>query len=57
MSKLLLLSVLIALISLPIWAARDRNIARGLKRAMFLVVTFNLIYVILLRFIYPRLLY
>jgi hypothetical protein len=56
MDKLVLLSVLIALVTIPVLSARDRNQRRGLKRALFLVVAFNLFYMFALRFIYPRVL-
>ncbi len=56
MEKLLLLSVLISLVTLPIWAARDRNGKRGLKRALFWVAAYNVFYMAALRFLYPRLL-
>lgn len=55
MSKLLLLSCLIALVVLPIFGARDKNPLRGLKRAMFFLLAFNLFYIVALRVIYPRL--
>jgi membrane-associated HD superfamily phosphohydrolase len=54
-AKLLLLSVVIALIALPLLTARDRNARRGLKKAILLVITFNLLYLFLVRFVYPRL--
>ena len=55
MTKLLLLSVLIALVVVPVWAARDFNGPRGLKRAIFWVLAFNLAYALALQFIYPQL--
>lgn len=55
MQKLLVLSVCIALLVIPLVAGRDPHPARGLKRALFGVVVFNLIYVVLLRVVYPRL--
>lgn len=56
MEKLLLLSVLIALVALPVNAARARHPSRALKRALVGLALFNLFYVVGLRFIYPRLL-
>jgi hypothetical protein len=53
--KLILLSICIAMIVIPLWAGRDPQPARGLKRAVFGVVAFNLFYVVLLRVIVPRL--
>ena len=55
MLKLLLLSVCLALVGIPLWAARDAHPGRGLKRALVGVVMFNLLYVFLLRVVVPRL--
>jgi hypothetical protein len=54
-TKLLLLSVCLALVMIPLWTARDPYPARGLKRAITGVVLFNLFYVVLLRVIVPLL--
>jgi len=53
--KLLLLSVLIATIAIPALAARDPNPRRGVKRAVFFYLAFNLCYLFGLLYIYPRL--
>ena len=53
-AKLLLFSVVAMLVAIPVLAARDRSAKRGLKRALFLVLVFNLLYVLIVRFIYPR---
>ena len=53
-AKALLLSVCIALVAIPLMTARDVHPARGLKRALFGVVLFNLFYVVVLRVILPR---
>ncbi len=55
MAKLVLLSVCIALVAIPLMVARDPHPARGLKRALFGVVAFNLVYVFVLRVVVPRL--
>jgi hypothetical protein len=55
MSKLLLLSVLIAATAIPIWAAREPNPRKGLKKAIFYTFAFNAFYLFALRVIYPRL--
>ncbi|MHB8875764.1 MAG: hypothetical protein ACYC8T_18920 [Myxococcaceae bacterium] len=55
MVKLLLLSVLIALVVLGVTGARVPDARRGLGRAVLLFVGFNLAYVLALRFWYPRL--
>jgi hypothetical protein len=54
-AKLLLLSVIIAMIALPILAARETNAQRGLKKTLLLVLAFNLLYLLAVRFIYPHL--
>ena len=55
MAKLLLLSVIIAMIAIPVLTARDRNPSRGFKKTMYLVLIFNLFYWLAVRFVYPRL--
>jgi hypothetical protein len=55
MAKLLLLSVVFAMVGFPIMAARDSNLQRGLRKALLLTVTFNLLYLFAVRFIYPHL--
>ena len=55
MSKLVLMSVVLALVALPILAARDPLPQRGLKRALVSVVAFNIFFVFLVRFVVPRL--
>jgi hypothetical protein len=55
MSKLILLSVLVALIALPSLASRDRHPTRGLKRAVLLMVAFNLAYAFAVLVLVPRL--
>lgn len=54
MAKLLILSVCLALVVIPLWAARDAHPARGLKRALLGVIAFNLFYLFLLRVVVPR---
>ncbi len=55
MSKLLILSVLVALVALPVLAARDPRPVRGVRRAVLFVLAFNAAYALALAFIYPRL--
>jgi hypothetical protein len=47
MKKFILMSVLYAILILPSLAARDRNAARGVKRAVAMVVAFNFLYAFL----------
>jgi hypothetical protein len=53
-AKFFILSVCLALVGIPLWASRDEHPVRGLKRALFGVVMFNLFYVFLLRVVVPR---
>ncbi len=54
MAKIILLSVLIALVVIPVLAARMRNPRRGLKAAIFASFTFIVIYAFAVKFLYPR---
>jgi hypothetical protein len=54
-AKLVLFSVVIAMIALPILTARDSSPRRGLNRTLLLVIVFNVLYLLAVRFIYPRL--
>jgi hypothetical protein len=53
--NLILRSVLVALIAIPFLAAYDKNARRGLKKVVFLFAGFCFLYMLALRFIYPRL--
>jgi hypothetical protein len=55
-AKILLVSVVLMMVAIPVLAARDPNPKRGLKKAILLVVAFNLFYLFAVRYIYPRLL-
>jgi len=55
-AKLLLFSVIIAMIAIPTICARERDARRGFQRMVILLVAYNLFYLLALRFIYPRLL-
>lgn len=55
MKKFLLLSVLYALILLPSLAARERHPARGIKKAILMMVIFNLCYAFAVLVIWPQL--
>ncbi len=56
MAKLLLLSILIAIVAIPAIAARDRNPRRGFKRALFFFSAYCVFYVLALKYLYFRLL-
>jgi hypothetical protein len=49
-SKVILLSAVIAIIALPIRAASEKNPKVGLKKAMTYLIVFNVLYVLALRF-------
>jgi hypothetical protein len=55
MSKLILLSVLVAFVALPSLAARDPHPRRGLKRTLLWMVAFNLAYAVGVLVLVPRL--
>ncbi len=55
MNKYLLLSILVANIVLPLLFAGDPVPRRGLRRTIGTVVAFNVLYVIALVFIFPKL--
>jgi hypothetical protein len=57
MAKLVLLSIIIAMVTVPIAAGRHRNARRGISRMVVLLFLFNLVYLFLVRYIYPRLMY
>jgi hypothetical protein len=50
MSKGILLSVIIAMIAIPVWAARAKNPRAGLKKAILFTIAFNVFYMLALRF-------
>ena len=54
--KLLLLSIVIMLVTIPIVCAADASPRRGLRKAVALMFAYSLIYLFAVRFIYPRLL-
>jgi hypothetical protein len=53
--KLILISIILANLLIPLWAARDRDGVRGLKKALFYMCVFNGIYLLLVMYAYPRL--
>ena len=55
MAKLLLVSILIAMIALPALAARDPNAQRGLKKTLVWFLAFNVFYLFAIRYLYLRL--
>ena len=55
MRCVLLQSLMLAILVIPILAARDASPLRGLKKALAWLVVFSLWYALALRFLYPRL--
>ncbi len=55
MQKAIVVSILVATVGLPVWAARDRSPVRGLKKTVFYLAMFNLFYLFAIRVLYPRL--
>lgn len=55
MSKLILLSIILLDVFIPLWAARQPNAIRGLKRTLLWMCMGNAIYLLLVMFVYPRL--
>jgi hypothetical protein len=55
MAKLLLMSVIFATLGIPIITARSPSPRHGLKRAILLMLAFNLFYAFALIKIWPRL--
>ncbi len=54
-AKILLVSILIAVIAIPIRAARTRSARLGLRKTILWMLAFNLFYLFAVRVIYPRL--
>jgi hypothetical protein len=55
MQKLILISILLASAVIPARAARERSARRGLRKALFAMLVFYVLYVLALVFVYPRL--
>jgi hypothetical protein len=55
-AKTLLLSIVVAMVGIPIAMARDPNLQRSVRNVLLLTVVFNLFYLFAVRYIYPHLL-
>ena len=55
MRAILIQSVLVALIAIPILAAREKSAVRSFKKLVLLYVSFGLFYTFALKYIYSRL--
>lgn len=54
-AKLILFSILFFSFALPMRAARDRHPVRGLKKAVAWTVGFNVLYLLAVLYVWPRL--
>lgn len=54
MGKLILMSVLLATVALPAIAARTPDARRGLGHLLWWALAFNVLYLLAVRFVYPR---
>jgi hypothetical protein len=55
LAKMILISVLIAMIAVPLVASQAKSSQRGLRWTVFGILIFNIFYLIAIRYIYPRL--
>jgi hypothetical protein len=55
MGKLILISIVFGPIAVAALCARDPRPVRGLKRMLLLALGFNVVYVLAVLFLYPRL--
>jgi hypothetical protein len=49
-SKLILLSILIAMITIPVRASREKDVRKGLRKTITQILIFEVIYVFMLRY-------
>ena len=55
LQRLLVILLLVGNITIPIWAGGDRSARRSLKKVVLLVIVFNLIYFVAMKYAYWRL--
>ena len=55
MQKAILLSIVVATLLIPIWASGARRPRSGLRVALLAMAVFNLVYLLSVMFLYPRL--
>lgn len=55
MSKLLLMSIIIGLVLVPLWAARQRHPVRGFRQMLLGLVVLHLGFTFLVKVVLPRL--
>ena len=54
-AKLLLFSVILAMVVVPVMCAQEKDARRGFHRMILILVAYNLFYLFAIRFIYPHL--
>lgn len=54
MAKLLLMSVVLATVTIPAVTARDALPRRALRRTVLALLAFNVVYAVLVIFVYPK---
>jgi nitrate reductase NapE component len=54
MRKLIIISILFATVVIPIRAARERSARRGLEKALFAMLVFDVFYLLAVVLVYPR---
>jgi len=54
MSKIILLSIIIAMIAIPARLARVKDAKAGLKRVIVQMLVFDVFYILALKFLYGR---
>lgn len=55
MQKALLMSVLLANVVIPLWTATNPSPRKGLRRMVFCMALFNMVYVFSIIYVLPRL--
>lgn len=55
MQKALLMSVLLANVVIPLWTATNPSPQKGLRRMVFCMALFNMVYVFSIIYVLPRL--
>jgi hypothetical protein len=56
LAKLLLFSVILAMLVVPVLCAREKDARRGFHRMVLILIAYNIFYLFAIRFIYPHLL-
>ena len=55
MAKALLISILVATVAIPVWAAREESAHKAFKKMVFYLFVYYMFYVLALRYLYFRL--